>query len=81
MFIFLDVQMPNFDGSGMIDAVRVALHAADGVRRAFDQRVEAFEANALDYLPEALERRTVRRRSRVSSGWTNVIVVAATMMR
>ena len=49
--VFLDVQMPELDGLGVIDAVGVALMPLTVFVTAFDQHaVKAFEANALDYL-------------------------------
>jgi len=49
--IFLDVQMPELDGLGVIDAVGVAHMPLTVFVTAYDQHaIRAFEANALDYL-------------------------------
>jgi two-component system, LytTR family, response regulator len=49
--IFLDVQMPELDGLGVIDAIGPALMPLTVFVTAFDQHaIRAFEANALDYL-------------------------------
>jgi two-component system, LytTR family, response regulator len=49
--IFLDVQIPEVDGLGVIDAVGSALMPLTIFVTAYDQHaVRAFEANALDYL-------------------------------
>jgi two-component system LytT family response regulator len=49
--IFLDVQMPELDGLGVIDAVGAARMPLTVFVTAYDQHaVRAFEANALDYL-------------------------------
>jgi two-component system, LytTR family, response regulator len=49
--IFLDVQMPELDGLGVIDAIGAALMPLTVFVTAYDQHaLRAFEANALDYL-------------------------------
>ena len=49
--VFLDVQMPELDGLGVIDAVGASRMPLTVFVTAFDQHaVRAFEANALDYL-------------------------------
>jgi two-component system, LytTR family, response regulator len=49
--IFLDVQMPELDGLGVIDAVGPARMPLTVFVTAYDQHaIRAFEANALDYL-------------------------------
>jgi two-component system LytT family response regulator len=49
--IFLDVQMPELDGLGVIDAVGSTLMPFTVFVTAYDQHaLRAFEANALDYL-------------------------------
>lgn len=49
--LFLDVQMPEMDGLGVINAVGVERMPLTVFVTAFDQHaVHAFEANALDYL-------------------------------
>ena len=49
--VFLDVQMPELDGLGVIDAVGAGLMPLTVFVTAYDQHaIKAFEANALDYL-------------------------------
>jgi two-component system LytT family response regulator len=49
--VFLDVQMPELDGLGVIDAVGAAQMPLTIFVTAYDQHaIRAFEANALDYL-------------------------------
>jgi two-component system, LytTR family, response regulator len=49
--VFLDVQMPELDGLGVIDQVGTAQMPLTVFVTAFDQHaIRAFEANALDYL-------------------------------
>src|SRR5436190_1751905 len=49
--VFLDVQMPELDGLGVVDAVGAAHMPLTVFVTAYDQHaVRAFEANALDYL-------------------------------
>jgi two-component system LytT family response regulator len=49
--VFLDVQMPELDGLGVMDAVGPATMPMTVFVTAYDQHaVRAFEANALDYL-------------------------------
>jgi two-component system, LytTR family, response regulator len=49
--VFLDVQMPELDGLGVLDAVGPAQMPLTVFVTAYDQHaIRAFEANALDYL-------------------------------
>jgi len=49
--LFLDVQMPELDGVGVIDAIGAAQMPLTVFVTAYDQHaIRAFEANALDYL-------------------------------
>src|ERR1700721_1018440 len=49
--VFLDVQMPELDGLGVIDAIGAAEMPLTVFVTAYDQHaIKAFEANALDYL-------------------------------
>ncbi|HKD59529.1 MAG TPA: LytTR family DNA-binding domain-containing protein [Terracidiphilus sp.] len=49
--LFLDVQMPELDGLGVIDAIGVEQMPLTVFVTAYDQHaIRAFEANALDYL-------------------------------
>ncbi|HEY1986716.1 MAG TPA: LytTR family DNA-binding domain-containing protein [Terracidiphilus sp.] len=49
--VFLDVQMPELDGLGVVDAVGAAEMPLTVFVTAYDQHaIRAFEANALDYL-------------------------------
>src|SRR4051812_40982121 len=70
--VFLDVQMPELDGLGVIDAVGAAVMPLTVFVTAYDQHaVQAFEANALDYLlkpygDERLEAALARARARMA---------------
>src|ERR1035437_1573604 len=49
--VFLDVQMPELDGLGVIDAIGASRMPLTVFVTAYDQHaIRAFEANALDYL-------------------------------
>src|SRR5271168_236435 len=49
--VFLDVQMPELDGLGVVDAVGAEQMPLTVFVTAYDQHaIRAFEANALDYL-------------------------------
>src|SRR5579871_4457631 len=49
--VFLDVQMPELDGLGVVDAVGAGQMPLTVFVTAYDQHaIRAFEANALDYL-------------------------------
>lgn len=49
--VFLDVQMPELDGMGVIDAIGAGCMPLTVFVTAYDQHaIRAFEANALDYL-------------------------------
>lgn len=49
--VFLDVQMPELDGLGVVDAIGATQMPLTVFVTAFDQHaIRAFEANALDYL-------------------------------
>jgi two-component system LytT family response regulator len=49
--LFLDVQMPELDGLGVVDAIGAAQMPLTVFVTAYDQHaIRAFEANALDYL-------------------------------
>lgn len=69
--LFLDVQMPELDGLGVIDAVGAAQMPLTVFVTAYDQHaIRAFEANALDYLlkpfsDERFEATMVRVKSRL----------------
>jgi len=69
--VFLDVQMPELDGLGVIDEVGVELMPLTVFVTAYDQHaIRAFEANALDYLlkpfsDERLEATMARVKSRL----------------
>ena len=75
--VFLDVQMPELDGLGVIDAVGAGLMPLTVFVTAYDQHaIKAFEANALDYLLKpfsderfeaALSRAKLRLRERSTS--------------
>ena len=55
--IFLDVQMPELDGLGVMDAIGAAEMPLTVFVTAFDQHaIRAFEANALDYLLKPFQR-------------------------
>ena len=70
--VFLDVQMPELDGLGVIDAVGPTAMPLTVFVTAYDQHaVHAFEANALDYLlkpysDERQEAAMARARQRLS---------------
>jgi two-component system LytT family response regulator len=70
--VFLDVQMPELDGLGVIDAVGAAEMPLTVFVTAYDQHaVRAFESNALDYLlkpysDERLEETLARARTRLT---------------
>lgn len=69
--VFLDVQMPELDGLGVVDAVGAAEMPLTVFVTAYDQHaIRAFEANALDYLlkpfsDERFEATMARVRSRL----------------
>ena len=69
--LFLDVQMPELDGLGVIDAIGAAQMPLTVFVTAYDQHaIRAFEANALDYLlkpfsDERFEATMVRVKSRL----------------
>ena len=69
--LFLDVQMPELDGLGVIDAVGAAQMPLTVFVTAYDQHaIRAFESNALDYLlkpfsDERFEATMVRVKSRL----------------
>jgi two-component system LytT family response regulator len=69
--LFLDVQMPELDGLGVIDAIGASQMPLTVFVTAFDQHaIRAFEANALDYLlkpfsDERFEATMTRARSRL----------------
>jgi len=69
--VFLDVQMPELDGLGVIDAVGAAAMPLTVFVTAYDQHaIRAFEANALDYLlkpfsDERLEAALARAKARL----------------
>jgi two-component system, LytTR family, response regulator len=70
--VFLDVQMPELDGLGVIKAVGAAAMPLTVFVTAYDQHaIRAFEANALDYLlkpfsDERLEASLARAKERLS---------------
>jgi len=70
--VFLDVQMPELDGLGVIEAVGAAEMPLTVFVTAYDQHaIRAFEANALDYLlkpysDERLEASLARARTRLT---------------
>lgn len=70
--VFLDVQMPELDGLGVIDAVGPAKMPLTVFVTAFDQHaIRAFEFNALDYLlkpfsDERMEATLARARARLT---------------
>ncbi len=69
--VFLDVQMPELDGLGVIEAVGAAHMPLTVFVTAYDQHaIRAFEANALDYLlkpfsDERLEAALARAKARI----------------
>jgi two-component system LytT family response regulator len=70
--VFLDVQMPELDGLGVIDAVGATEMPLTVFVTAYDQHaIRAFESNALDYLlkpysDERLEATLARARTRLT---------------
>src|SRR5579859_2266430 len=70
--VFLDVQMPELDGLGVIEAIGVAEMPLTVFVTAYDQHaIRAFESNALDYLlkpysDERLEATLARARTRLT---------------
>lgn len=72
--VFLDVQMPELDGLGVIDAIGAANMPLTVFVTAYDQHaIRAFEANALDYLlkpfsDERYEATMTRIKSRLGTG-------------
>ena len=70
--VFLDVQMPELDGLGVIDAVGASVMPLTVFVTAYDQHaISAFESNALDYLlkpysDERLEAALARARTRLT---------------
>jgi two-component system, LytTR family, response regulator len=70
--VFLDVQMPELDGLGVIDAVGPAKMPLTVFVTAYDQHaIRAFESNALDYLlkpfsDERMEATLARARTRLT---------------
>jgi len=70
--VFLDVQMPELDGLGVIDAVGASVMPLTVFVTAYDQHaIRAFESNALDYLlkpysDERLEAALARARTRLT---------------
>ena len=61
--MFLDVQMPELDGLGVIDAIGAAQMPLTVFVTAYDQHaIRAFEANALDYLLKPSAMSASRRR-------------------
>ena len=85
--VFLDVQMPELDGLGVIEAVGAAEMPLTVFVTAYDQHaIRAFEANALDYLlkpysDERLEAALARARTRLTetqAGSLLRLVAAAT---
>ena len=78
--VFLDVQMPELDGLGVIDAVGAAEMPLTVFVTAYDQHaIRAFESNALDYLlkpysDERLEETLARARSRLTAAQAGNLV-------
>jgi two-component system LytT family response regulator len=70
--VFLDVQMPELDGLGVIDAIGPAQMPLTVFVTAYDQHaIRAFESNAMDYLlkpfsDERLEAALARARARLT---------------
>lgn len=59
--VFLDVQMPELDGFGVVDAIGVDRMPATLFITAYDQHaVRAFEVHALDYLLKPFDRERFR---------------------
>ncbi|MBI4914170.1 MAG: response regulator transcription factor [Acidobacteria bacterium] len=60
--VFLDVQMPELDGFGVVESVGVDRMPATLFVTAFDQHaVKAFEVHALDYLLKPFDRERFRK--------------------
>jgi len=58
--VFLDVQMPELNGLEVIAEVGAERMPLTVFVTAYDEHaIRAFEANALDYLPEAVQRRAL----------------------
>jgi len=78
--VFLDVQMPELDGLGVIDAVGAAEMPLTVFVTAYDQHaIRAFESNALDYLlkpysDERLEETLARARTRLTENQAGNLV-------
>ena len=78
--VFLDVQMPELDGLGVIDAVGTAEMPLTVFVTAYDQHaIRAFESNALDYLlkpysDERLEETLARARTRLTESQAGNLV-------
>jgi len=86
--VFLDVQMPELDGLGVIDAVGAAEMPLTVFVTAYDQHaIRAFESNALDYLlkpysDERLEATLARARTRLTETQAgNLLRLAASTAR
>jgi two-component system LytT family response regulator len=80
--VFLDVQMPELDGFGVIEALGDALPAIVFVTAYDEYAVRAFEVEALDYLlkpfdVERVERALERARARLASHDTGRAAAAA----
>lgn len=73
--LFLDVQMPEFDGFDVVEALGKDLPAAVVFVTAYDEyAVRAFEAGALDYLLKPFdnarfERTLARSKERIAQSW------------
>ena len=73
--LFLDVQMPEFDGFDVVEALGNDLPAAVVFVTAYDEyAVRAFEAGALDYLLKPFdnarfERTLARGKARIAQSW------------
>jgi len=86
--VFLDVQMPELDGLGVIDAVGAAEMPLTVFVTAYDQHaIRAFESNALDYLlkpysDERVEATLARARTRLTETQAgNLLRLAASTAR
>jgi two-component system LytT family response regulator len=86
--VFLDVQMPELDGLGVIEAVSATEMPLTVFVTAYDQHaIQAFEANALDYLlkpysDERLEATLARARARLTETQAgNLLRLVATAPR
>src|SRR3954462_12960837 len=83
--VFLDVQMPELDGVGVIDAVGSAEMPLTVFVTAYDQHaIRAFESNALDYLlkpfsDERFEGALARAKARLDE--TNLLEFGQPMMK